>query len=132
VYHSIHHMNATFDLDDALHRVGGDRELLREVAGMFVEDAPGMLGAVERALKERDPAEVFRAAHRIKGPMANFSARDAVAAALRLERMGAEESFAGADEALRVLREEVGRLRAELRAFASEIRNLDVPASGQI
>ena len=37
-----------FNLDEALQRVDGDRDLLAEIAGIFLSDAPAMVADVAR------------------------------------------------------------------------------------
>jgi HPt (histidine-containing phosphotransfer) domain-containing protein len=107
-------MSDIYDEAEALERVGGNRELLREVADIFLADLPRMLDEIGRAVAERDRAEIFRTAHRLKGSVANFSAHRASAAALVLERMAAREAPEGVDEALAALRHEIELVRGAL------------------
>lgn len=79
-----------FDLDEALERVGGDRELLKEIADLFLEDAPRSLEAVRLAIDANDCPALQRAAHSLKGSVANFGAQETVDAAFRLEKMGVD------------------------------------------
>ena len=105
------------DLQAALGRVDGDRELLKEIAELFLEECPGSLEAVRAAVASRDPAALQRAAHSLKGAVSNFGERAAHKAALRLEQMGRSGELAGSAEALRELEEALERLCAELREF---------------
>ena len=41
----------SLDLDAALERLGGDLHVLREVAGLFLEESPRMMAAVEQAVR---------------------------------------------------------------------------------
>jgi len=95
-------------------RLGGNRELLREIAAMFVSGAPGMLHDVVEAVEHGDAPLLHQAAHKLKGSVANFLAAGAVQAALRLERMGASGDLTGAREACQALEVEVMRLRERL------------------
>ena len=101
-------------------RLGGNRELLREIAAMFVSGTPGMLHDVVEAVERGDAPLLHQAAHRLKGSVANFLAAGAVQAALRLERMGASGDLMGAREACRALEVEVMRLRQALAEMCSE------------
>ena len=109
-----------FDHDEALRRLGGDRELLHEVAGIFLDDAPAMLAAIERTLAEHDPEEMFQAAHKLKGAAANFSARGVIAATLTLERLGTARNLEGADAAFQRVRVETDRFVAALHSLMRE------------
>ncbi len=105
------------DLHAALARVDGDRELLKEIAGLFLEECPGSLEAVRAAVAAGDPAALQRAAHSLKGAVSNFGERTAHKAALRLEDMGRAGDLAGSADALRELEEALARLISELREF---------------
>lgn len=76
------------DLQLALSRVGGDKQLLQEIAVLFIQDCPRALGEIQEAVTREDAAKLENAAHALKGSVANFGARDAVEAAFRLEQMG--------------------------------------------
>ncbi|HYH00914.1 MAG TPA: response regulator, partial [Terriglobales bacterium] len=65
---------AITDMSAALGRVGGDEELLAELAGIFIEDLPRSVSELEGAVAQRDPERVRRAAHSIKGAVLNFGA----------------------------------------------------------
>jgi HPt (histidine-containing phosphotransfer) domain-containing protein len=83
------------DMTAALGRVGGDEELLKEIAQLFLEQWPDSLSDVKRAIEVRDAQALERAAHSLKGSVANFGAKDAHQAALRLEMMGRSGEWAG-------------------------------------
>ena len=106
----------TLDLALALEEVDGDEELLREIAQIFLEDHPRLMATLREAVAACDPERLHRAAHTLKGSVANFAAREAVAVAQRLEAMGRDGSPRGRsrpDE----LEGHVDGLAAELRAF---------------
>jgi two-component system sensor histidine kinase/response regulator len=106
--------DAAFE-DRVLHeRFDGDVELLRVVAGTFLESTPPLLVEMREALAAANPASVSRIAHRLRGSLANFGADDAVQAASRLEKMGAEGDLAGADQACDSLMEGYDALRTGL------------------
>ena len=100
-----------FDAAAAAARLGGDRRLLREMLGLFLTESPGMLAAVERALAAGDAGALRRAAHALKGSVANFAAPRPVEAARVLERMGTEGDLAGAGPAFRELEEALREFR---------------------
>src|SRR5439155_3294376 len=71
-----------------LDRFGGDMELLHEIVGLFREDAPLQLEEVREALAAGDAVRLARAAHKLKGAVANFGPSPALDAAFRLEMQG--------------------------------------------
>jgi two-component system, sensor histidine kinase and response regulator len=95
----------------------GSEGLLDEVAAAFLEVCPALLGAVEEAVDARDPARIHRAAHSLKGSVANFDVADAVTHAARLERMGAERDLTEVAAALTALRTSVHRLQDGLTRY---------------
>ncbi len=64
-----------FDYDDFLERMDGDAELLKEVIGIFLEDAPNLLSALGSAVRTGDAEAMEKAAHTLKGAAANISAK---------------------------------------------------------
>ena len=83
-----------------LARFEGEPELLRDVVRLFLDDCPKMLFGIRGAAERGDAAEMERAAHKIKGSVANFAASAAYDAALRLEVMGREGHLDQAPEAV--------------------------------
>ncbi len=110
--------HAVFDLDEALGRVDGDRELLAEIAGLFLADATPMLDAVRTALAAGDPERMGRAAHRLKGSVLTFGAARASGAAQAIEELGRSGRLDGAADLVRTLETEVRRLVTALAPLA--------------
>jgi two-component system, sensor histidine kinase and response regulator len=102
----------------ALERVGGDLELLQEVARLFVDDCPSCMQSIRAAIDASDAKALERAAHNLKGAVANFGAKSSVAAALRLEQIGRTGQTDGAEQAFRELAAALERLTPELVALA--------------
>jgi HPt (histidine-containing phosphotransfer) domain-containing protein len=98
------------DFQEALNRVDGDRDLLAEVANLFLTSADEMLEAIRRAVVAKDAPALHRAAHRLKGCVVTFAAAPAADAALTLELLGRAGRVDGAPEAFTRLETEVGRL----------------------
>lgn len=106
-----------FDKAQALVRVGGDEDLLKEVAALFLDDIPNMVAAIDQAISKGDPKAIERAAHTLKGCVSNFGAADAHDAALELEKMGREQSIARAQDGYAVLLTRLEELKPELQSF---------------
>jgi HPt (histidine-containing phosphotransfer) domain-containing protein len=98
------------DLDQALARVGGDRELYYELLDMLVEDAPGEIGEMREAIGRGNAEEVERTAHSLKGAAANLGAGPLRDVALWLETLGRDGRLATAEAAVAELESELKRL----------------------
>ena len=108
---------SSLDRQLALSRVGGDLDLLREIAVLFLDECPRALLEIHQAVAGDDAAKLENAAHSLKGSVANFGASAAVAAALRLEQMGRAQQLVEAPEALRALEQALSKVCAELTAL---------------
>lgn len=80
---------APVDWQDALAKLG-DEELLREMAEIFLSQAPGLVADIETARRNGNAEEFRRAAHTLKGSASVVSAAPVAEAALRLENLGRE------------------------------------------
>jgi two-component system, sensor histidine kinase and response regulator len=78
----------------ALDRVGGDEELLAEVAQLFLEDYPNSMREIDEAVSKGDAKLLERAAHTLKGAASNFGANPVVDSAFALEMAGRAGSLA--------------------------------------
>jgi two-component system sensor histidine kinase/response regulator len=107
-----------FDEAAVLAYIGGDRELLSEMADLFLQDVPTLLSTVRQAAERRDSVALERAAHKLKGALSHFSARTAFEAAAHLEEMGRRKDPSQAHQALADLEHAVGRLQDRLAAFS--------------
>jgi HPt (histidine-containing phosphotransfer) domain-containing protein len=105
------------DLNLALERVGGDEELLSELAVLFLEDYPRQLIVIADAIARGDLKTAEREAHSVKGAVANFGAAPASEAARALE-------FAARDGRKDALTPGLERLRQELALVHVELARL--------
>lgn len=88
------------DLQLALSRVGGDKQLLREIAVLFIEECPRAFAEIQAAVAAGNAVRLENAAHALKGSVANFGARNAVEAAFCLEQMGRTNQMSEAESVL--------------------------------
>ena len=102
-------------------RVENDTALLAELVLLFLEDCPRLMAAICEAIAREDAKALERAAHALKGTVSNFAAPRAIAAALRLERMGGEGDLGHAAEGYATLEREIERLRPLLAELRQEI-----------
>jgi len=101
----------------ALSRVGGDTELLKEIAVLFLDTYPEVLEEIRTATQQGDAQMLERSAHGLKGSVANFGAAAAVDAARQLENMGRTRQMDEASQGLRNLELALAGLRPELEAL---------------
>ena len=100
-------MAVPLNREEALARVGGDESLLRELAGLFLEEYPKLLSATQAALAQGQLPKVASSAHQMKGLLAQFAAEPARQNALQLEM-----SARGGDQA--ACQEQLGRIEATM------------------
>jgi HPt (histidine-containing phosphotransfer) domain-containing protein len=98
-------------------RLGGDGELARQMACVFLGQIDRLLDAVRAAIAAGDADALRRAAHAVKGAAANFDAAPTVAAAAALEQLGRTGDVSQAHALLAILEPEVVRLVAALHEF---------------
>lgn len=111
------------DRETALARVGGDWELLREVATLFLDHSRQMLHDVRMAIDRHDAAQLEMSAHSLKGSVSNFGASDATFAALVLEQKGQAQNWDSIEADYRNLSEQLERLRPSLTELAQTTEN---------
>jgi HPt (histidine-containing phosphotransfer) domain-containing protein len=95
----------------------GDRQLLAELAGLFLAECPRWMAEMRGAVALGDPSRLQMAAHALKGAATTFAAPALREAALRLEKMGRGGDLSTAPEALADLAQELERLRPALTVF---------------
>lgn len=109
-----------FDRTRALERTGGDTDLLRELAEVFLEECPRWMAEIDEAVTAGDARKLQRAAHSLKGGVDSFGARGAFEAAFALEKMARANELGSLAEAQFALRAQIERLIPELVAFMRE------------
>jgi HPt (histidine-containing phosphotransfer) domain-containing protein len=107
----------TLDREVALARVGGDPELLKEIAVLFLNNYHAWMGELREAAGRGDAKGVENTAHGLKGSVANFGAQDAVDAALRLENLGRSRDLTEVSSSLAALELALTALRPELESL---------------
>jgi HPt (histidine-containing phosphotransfer) domain-containing protein len=114
-----HLKSERIDAEALKNRVDGDLDLLRDLAALFAEEAPRLLGQIELAIQRGSAIELEKASHKMKGSVLQFSAAAAASAALELEQKGRSGSVAGAEVMLDGLRNEIALLEEALRTMLS-------------
>jgi len=86
-----------WDFSAALSTVDGDRTLLRELAQIFLEEAPKAIRKLQQAVSNADHKLIERTAHTLKGEFGYLGFPEAAQAASDLERAGREQRLAAAE-----------------------------------
>jgi signal transduction histidine kinase/DNA-binding response OmpR family regulator/HPt (histidine-containing phosphotransfer) domain-containing protein len=103
-----------WDEEEILAVVGGDREMLGSLVGLFLADLPRWLAEMEQALAQGEAMRLSQTAHALKGASANLRAEALCQAARRLEGLAKAGDLAAAAGALAALDEQAARLREAL------------------
>jgi two-component system, sensor histidine kinase and response regulator len=105
------------DSKAALDRVGGDVDLLKDIAHVFLEDWPRSIEELRSAAARGDGPVVERVAHGLKGAASNFGASRVVAASLAIEQMGRAGKLDDFASAMATLEAALVELRGELEGL---------------
>ena len=106
-----------FDAEAALERTGDDPKLLKEILGLFREQAEPTRDMIQAALMNRDGPALERAAHSLKGSAGNISAEQVREATLQLEQAAHAGDWAAAEAAWADLEQSLPRLSDALVVF---------------
>jgi CheY-like chemotaxis protein/anti-sigma regulatory factor (Ser/Thr protein kinase) len=110
----------TFDRLGALDSVGGDEQLLTELAEVFLQEAPQLLEQIEHAMRQRNAKQLQRAAHTLKGAASAFRAVAVGEFSHRLEVFGANNDLSEAERVFRQLQQAMQQLAPELESLVSK------------
>jgi CheY-like chemotaxis protein len=106
------------DWQAAWANLDGDRNLLGELALLFLDDLPQQMEAIHRAADNMRNHDLERLAHRLKGSVGNFAAKPAFEAAFRLEQIARREDSKQIPQAVDALEYEIQRLHGALEEWA--------------
>jgi len=114
------------DLDTALERFGGDRQLLESVLELFLEECPSRIAHLRTAVLQRDAKSLEFASHTLRGLIGNFGAATACELALKLELMAREGNLVESEAVTMALEAELKRVVATVTSLVSEHREENV------
>jgi CheY-like chemotaxis protein len=110
-------VQSSCDVDSFIERVGGDVELAREMAILFIPDAERLIEGIREAVTADNAERLRQEAHALKGAAGNFNATRVVASALELELMGKSGDLARSRTVFATLETDTTHLLAALRTF---------------
>jgi two-component system sensor histidine kinase/response regulator len=105
---------------ELLARFDGDGELLKELAGIFLQECPKMLDEIRVAQCAGDATLLERAAHTLKGSVGNFALSGAWETAQRLELLAKSGEVSGAEDTIHTLEQQLAQLNQILVRHAAE------------
>lgn len=76
----------SLDLAEMRRRLGGDDELVREIAGAFLDAVPQLRAELARAHEQADRAALVNAVHALRGTLLDITAYQAADLAREIER----------------------------------------------
>jgi HPt (histidine-containing phosphotransfer) domain-containing protein len=115
-------VKVSWDKTEALERMGGDQDLLRELCEIFLEESPKLLQRLCEALAESNANAVMRAAHSLKGELGYLGAAAALQAARALEDMGRDQNLSRAPEMLVLLERKLADLHVAMKDSAGAMQ----------
>lgn len=77
----------SFDVENLLQQLAGDRELMRLILETFRSEWPRRLAGIRATLEGGDQSALIRHAHTLKGNARQLSAAEAAAASARVEHL---------------------------------------------
>jgi HPt (histidine-containing phosphotransfer) domain-containing protein len=107
------------DLPDLLARVEDDRELLTELFAMFQEELPGLQDTLHGAIDVGNLPDGAKAAHALKGMLANMSMKKATTMAASIEAAARAGDTSAIKETIAAFDSEIAALSAAVDAFIS-------------
>ncbi len=113
-------VSTVIDRQEALDRVEGMTDLLKEMAQLFVDEYPNLRDQILTGLEAGDLVTPRELSHRIKGTVGLFAARGPFEAAKRMNDLGKAGDFEGLTRAWQRLEEQMQLLLPELEALAAE------------
>jgi CheY-like chemotaxis protein len=107
----------SIDQADLMKRIGGDVAFLAELTDLFRSEYPQLIADAKQALKAGNAEGVMRAAHSLRGALANLAATGPSASSAVLEEIGRSGDLTTAGAA-------IDRLEAELRDVVRTLESL--------
>jgi PAS domain S-box-containing protein len=108
------------DLGQAMETVGGDKNLLKELIHLFIQEYPRQLEEINDVIELGDTSQLERKAHSFKGTVGNFGAKTAFDLAYKLENMGRESRIEKAEDVYKELKKEMVQVQEYLTSDSWE------------
>jgi two-component system sensor histidine kinase/response regulator len=110
----------SIDGAELMDRIGGDLAFLSELTELFRIEYPRQLVYARQALAEENPDGLMRAAHALRGALANLAATGPSATGAALEEIGRSGNLSTAGPTLDLLEEELQKVLRTLESFCDK------------
>ena len=111
--------NKPVNLDRILEVIDGDRDLLKQLVEIFLNDTDEHSALLGQAVDAADADTIMKEAHRIKGGSGQIGAEQLQSIAARIENMGRENQLQGIAEAFAELENEYKKVHTFFKAEVS-------------
>ncbi|MCC6443761.1 MAG: PAS domain-containing protein [Armatimonadetes bacterium] len=109
--------HAAWSHEAAWHVVDGDRELLRQIITVFLNEIPGQMEALSQSVASSDAVALESQAHKLKGSLGYLAADTARDAAYGLEKIGRSGNLSGAQGAFECFESAISALSQTLSSW---------------
>ncbi|MBP9854405.1 MAG: Hpt domain-containing protein [Candidatus Omnitrophica bacterium] len=109
------------DVPEFMDRVQEDKDLLKELLDIFVEDFEQKREKLTEAAATKDFETIKSIAHSIKGASGNISAKPLRAVTIKLETRGSEKNASDLDMLLKDLDREYAALKTRIVTLKKEL-----------
>ena len=117
------HVNGKFiHTEEALKRLGGNEGLLRELWGIFINDAPGQMENLKKAIDTSNLLLIERYAHSLKGASASLGAKLMNEQAYKIETIARNKSLDNIHLLLEDLENEFEKVKNELETNSNLVK----------
>lgn len=113
------HAGSVLDSNQALVRLGDDRQLYAELIGFVLEDAPILFSELQEAVDCGSASTVRLKAHALKGLVAGCGGVRAASAAHKVETAGEQGDLSEVSPLVESLRDELDSLTHALRDYCA-------------
>jgi PAS domain S-box-containing protein len=110
----------SYDKQTLIDAFDHDWGFFKEVVDLFIQDYPRMITDIQQAYKTGNTDALIRTAHSLKGMLSLFNAKEATRRALKLEEMGKQGEFFGAEQEIESLSGELVMLKSTLQELIEE------------
>lgn len=109
-----------FDRQTFVTNFQGMEDLAAETVKSFLSTLPGLIAAIDEAIRSKNAANLELAAHTLKGAVSNFYAEPSNLLVQKLEQIGHSGTTMSADEVFLELKKELERLHSALDSLLNE------------
>lgn len=117
------HISPETPMTHLLERIGGDEKLARKMVASFLRDTPKRMAALQKAVRQKDAANIASLTHALKGSVSIFGAFTAADCSRKLQDLGRTNDLHDANLVYQQLKEEIANLEANLRGYAGQQRS---------